>query len=1432
MVLENGRFAYLSMPPQFSTVAMAAKLCVLDHRRDLRGGWDPLALCCLQEVGHVHAHVHQGESTQDIFLEQCMEDAGCALPMVRELAGSIKHVPTEVDHHHGTENCGHDLIAHGDHFDCLVPLHDGSYMLSHAQRTETGNQKFIEHGRLVKVGETLGKLKRRPKQLLDLFSFESPRKQGYEILSNVQTSLESCNKEKILKKKAAGLQSSRISKYRTPKNKVENQCCTEKKEEHWHDTTVTIPKTSKTTGLSKTTIDVMGICCPNEVPLIKKLLEPIPGVEEVSVNVTSKTVTVLHDQLSASSSKLVKALNDASMVASVHQRGEWKAAQKWPSPWTIASGILLGVSFFQYLYHPLKWVALGSVGVGIPPLVLRSIAAMKSFILDINILMLIAVGGAIGLGDYLEAGSIAFLFTLADWLESRSSDKARAAIAAVVDLAPRSATLLSSGMGVRVEEVKVGTLLTVKAGELVPIDGTVTSGKCNVDESSLTGESLPVEKDVGSIVWAGTVNMSGHMTVKTTALAEDSAVSRMVRLVEEAQTQRSRTELLVEQIAKYYTPGIVLAAIIIAVVPWALHVHSQRHWLYLALVLLVVACPCALVISTPVVTTCGIAQAARLGLLLKGGSHLEILGKLKVVALDKTGTLSEGHFRVTDIVGLDGGSNIHQILHWIASVENKASHPMATALVSFANQNGVKPSEHVTDFEVIVGEGVKANVNGRIIHIGNARMANRLGWDKAVAKEMIHLWSSQGATVGWIGVDNMAVGVYGVADQLRTEAVEAVRNLKKLGIKVAMLTGDSASAASFAHKKIGEIEIHAQLLPEDKVHMIQELKKYGTTAMVGDGINDAPALAAADVGIAMGVAGSAVAMETADVALMTNDLRKLAIAVELGRNCRWKIGQNVTLSFVTKIVIIGLAASGYASLWTAVMADVGTCLLVIFNSMRLLRPNSCSDHCCTTKEKQKAAQCATQHLSIQGKADNCCSKSVVNKMLPDDRVINLCDDTLCSDPLTQAPRSIFPWLKKHHGHHRSDHLHEVDKSIENEKLSIIGKQLTLDCTSSASCCSSSSCHESESGAQNGKEKSHLNSLTERVGREEHHKGEDECAGSKSIFVDKKLTMPKQENSSQSVNRFSNEELLIKIDEVSKGERKFRDKCNYDLPSIDSSHSHEDMQHEHLPIQETQFEQQLRKTEHPALAEDQRDSSACKKLFHETSWVGICSKNLSIETPQKQQEETHDPTSEVTSPCGLAVFSSLDIFAGKAQIDGLILESNLCAKAYNGPKVHSSRPNSARKNVHDSLKKTNSAMVVPTPFPASKDITKETNAGNDYSEMLVCLEAFKIPIQTDIETNYRACDPTDTSNNKLSAVFKPSHEASNGVQSLMPESSPSKTGSVLRIRVSDQSERVSVTEGKLLNKNSRLPVLKHSVSDRTLSTIDTVGHPHSLDKPDP
>lgn len=239
-----------------------------------------------------------------LIVWQCMEDAGCALPMVRELAGSIKHVPTEVDHHHGTENCGHDLIAHGDHFDCLVPLHDGSYMLSHAQRTETGNQKFIEHGRLVKVGETLGKLKRRPKQLLDLFSFESPRKQGYEILSNVQTSLESCNKEKILKKKAAGLQSSRISKYRTPKNKVENQCCTEKKEEHWHDTTVTIPKTSKTTGLSKTTIDVMGICCPNEVPLIKKLLEPIPGVEEVSVNVTSKTVTVLHDQLSASSSKL------------------------------------------------------------------------------------------------------------------------------------------------------------------------------------------------------------------------------------------------------------------------------------------------------------------------------------------------------------------------------------------------------------------------------------------------------------------------------------------------------------------------------------------------------------------------------------------------------------------------------------------------------------------------------------------------------------------------------------------------------------------------------------------------------------------------------------------------------------------------------------------------------------------------------------------------------------------------------------------------------------------------------------------------------------------------------------------------------------------------------------------------------------------------
>ncbi|CAM6098894.1 unnamed protein product [Calypogeia fissa] len=918
LVLEGGGFTYLSV--RRSKSLDEGKLCFVDHRIN---SWDSVSdMCCLREAGHVHAHVHHGDTTEDILLEQCVEEAGCTLPWTvgSTWTPSSSGDDPDSDHEH-QEGCGHNQIAHGDHYDWLIPEEDGSYVLKHAQETMDGVSQFIEHGRLVKVGESLSQLRRRPKQqLVDLFFYESPSRKGDESVPK---------REEIF-------ESEIVAFVQTPSLPCVSFSSTGQTEMVDEDVVkLTIPRGFKGQGIVKTTFDVMGICCPSEVPLVKKILEPLPGVEEVLVNATSKTVIVLHDPTIISDVQLVKTLNEARLDASIHQRGKRRIAQKWPSPWTIVSGVLLLISFIHYAYSPFKWVALGCVAVGVPPILVKSLVALRRFVLDINALMIIAVGGAIALGDYVEAGSICFLFTISEWLEARSSDKARDAISNVAELAPQTAVLMD-GERVRVEDVKVGTLLAVKAGELIPIDGEVDSGKSSIDEGNVTGESKPVEKTTGAVVWAGTMNLSGYITVKTTALAEDSAVSRMVRLVEEAQNQHSRTEQLVEKVAKYYTPLVVVSAILIAVIPLAAGSHRHKHWIYLALVLLVVACPCALVISTPVTTTCGIAQAARSGLLVRGGGYLEALARVKVMAVDKTGTLTEGHFRVLDVHPVDSATSTQQILYWIACVESKSSHPLAPALVAYARLHEVEPTGDISDFEIIPGLGVSARVDGCKVQIGNARLAASFVGFEGSNSDVVNKWSNLGATIGWVGVNGQAVGVFGVADSVRPEAIEAVASLKKLGLRVVMLTGDSAAAASIVQTQIGDIEVDAELLPEDKVKRVKELKQTAVTAMVGDGINDAPALALADVGIAMGVAGSAVAMETADVALMTNDLRKLAVAIKLGRNVRSKIIQNVSLSFITKTTIIVLAAVGHPSLWAAVLADVGTCLVVIFNSMRLL----------------------------------------------------------------------------------------------------------------------------------------------------------------------------------------------------------------------------------------------------------------------------------------------------------------------------------------------------------------------------------------------------------------------------------------------------------------------------------------------------------------
>ncbi|KAI5054415.1 hypothetical protein GOP47_0030689, partial [Adiantum capillus-veneris] len=862
----------------------------------------------------------------------CMEAAGCGLgPFPWEFPDSCFKVLDESysqdflhrnevkgELHVHKEGCGHEQIRHGDHLDWLVPLSDGSFAVSHALGNDS---EMLEHGRLIKIGEPHHQTaKNRETSSFALFKFEAPQMGASDSRTR---SLPSNAADELV---SAENSSGHVFDAMQPLLKEP-------------DVSINIENDAEPIKLQKTAIDVFGICCPAEVPLVKKILEPAPGVQEVYVNVAARLVTVQHDAFATPPARLVKLLNNAHLEASIHVTGEWKAARKWPSPYTFASGFFVLIALFQYAFYPLKWVALGAVAVGAPPIILKSFRALRRCILDINILMIIAVAGSIALGDYLEAGLIVFLFALAEWLESRSSDRARLAISSVASLAPQSAILAETGARVNVSEVKVGTRLAVKAGESIPIDGTVVSGRSAVDESSLTGESLPVEKEAGTRVWAGTINMTGYICVETSALAEDSAVARMIRLVEEAQTQRSHVEQLMESFAKYYTPLVIAGALAFTIIPVSVHAHNIRHWMYLALVLLVVACPCALVISTPVTTTCAIAQAARLGLLVKGGKHLEALGKLKVVAMDKTGTLTEGCFQIIEVHALNKEADLQDVLFWLSCIESKASHPIASAIVDYARLHGAQSGNAevvVDEFRVLPGEGVSGIVNGHKIAVGNERLASRLLWLEGADSALLESWKSQGLTICWIGVDEKPILIMSAGDQLRPEAREAVRDMRRLGLRLAMLTGDSLEVANNVQRKLGQIDVHAQLLPEGKVEVLQQLKAAGLTGMVGDGINDAPALAAADVGIAMGVAGTAIAMETADIALMTNDLRKLPVAVRLGQKARRKILQNIFLSITTKVLVIVLAAVGYASLWGAVLADVGTCLLVIFNSMLLL----------------------------------------------------------------------------------------------------------------------------------------------------------------------------------------------------------------------------------------------------------------------------------------------------------------------------------------------------------------------------------------------------------------------------------------------------------------------------------------------------------------
>ncbi|KAF1891203.1 hypothetical protein Lal_00001344 [Lupinus albus] len=685
-------------------------------------------------------------------------------------------------------------------------------------------------------------------------------------------------------------------------------------------------------NMKRSKFEVLGLCCATEAELIERILKPLNGVNDISVTVPTRTVTVTYNVLFISESQIVDVLNSARLEASLKLQGETNTENKWPDLATLLCGLLLVLSFFKYFCQPLEFLALGSVAIGSPKVVFRTIASIKALSLNINILVLIAVCVTVALQDFLEAGVIIFLFSISQWLETRATHKAVVAMSSLTSMAPQKAVIAETGDRIDVNDVKINTILAVKAGDAIPLDGVVVDGKCEVDEKMLTGESFPVTKELDSIVWAGTINLNGYISVKTTVLAADTVVARMSKLVEEAQSRKSRAQRIIDNFAKYYIPVVVLISASIAVVPAALGVPDIKRWFQLATVVLLSGCPCALILSTPVAIFCALTKAATSGLLLKGGDYLETLSGVKTVAFDKTGTITRGEFTVTDFCAVVDDINIETLL--VSSIESKSSHPMAASLVEYGMLHSIKPiPENVENFQNFPGEGIYGKIDGEDIYIGNRRVGSRAGCERDPVSQF------QEERNGYIYCRSTLIGVFSLADTCRSGALEAIEELKSLGVRSVMLTGDSTQAANYVQSQLNHAldVVHAELLPEEKAMIVKNFKKDGLTAMVGDGINDAPALATADIGISMGIAGSALAIETGNAILMSNDIRKIPEAIQLARKTTRKLIENVIISISTKIAILVLAIAGYPIVWLAVLTDVGTCLLVILNSMLLLQ---------------------------------------------------------------------------------------------------------------------------------------------------------------------------------------------------------------------------------------------------------------------------------------------------------------------------------------------------------------------------------------------------------------------------------------------------------------------------------------------------------------
>ena len=615
-----------------------------------------------------------------------------------------------------------------------------------------------------------------------------------------------------------------------------------------------------------------------------------------------------------------------------------------------ASGILTGVGLV------VGWMNIGPAWLGTVIFALATLAggmlvfpaAWKALLakrLDMNVLMTVAVAGAWIIGEHGEAAAVVFLFSLSELLESWAATRARRAVQALLELSPPTAIVIGADgteREIAVAEVAIGTEIRIRSGSRVPLDGEVVSGNSSVDQAPITGESVPVDKAPGDSVFAGTVNQEGSLTVRVTKAAGDSTLARIIQLVGEAEEQKPPTQRWVDRFAAIYTPAVFIAAILVAVNPPLLMGQAWNPWVYRSLVLLVIACPCALVIATPVSIVSGLTALARRGVLVKGGVYLEAVGKLRALAVDKTGTITQGKPQVTGITTV-GELSEEEILRFAASINSHSEHPLAVAIVDAAHSRNLN-FEPATNYLSITGQGARANIGGHPHFIGNHKMAHETGVCTPEVEALLSEIESKGQSLAVLGhaphegCAGKILGIIAIADTLRPEVTEALRLIHAAGIeKVIMLSGDNQRTASAIAKQAGIDEAIGDLMPDQKVEYIRKLVgQYTHVGMIGDGVNDAPALAIASVGFAMGAIGSDTAIETADIALMKDDLTKVAETVILGRRTLRIIRFNVTFALAIKAVFLILAFLGIAGLWLAILADTGATLLVILNSLRLL----------------------------------------------------------------------------------------------------------------------------------------------------------------------------------------------------------------------------------------------------------------------------------------------------------------------------------------------------------------------------------------------------------------------------------------------------------------------------------------------------------------